>query len=163
MLFRNNKNDFILINYRKVTDLITAEFLHDLYNQHDYTINPVRFRHTISIFENGIFSSYAPKYEWEMIRKYVGNKYLTCDKEFRENLLRYLSFDKKVFKNYLSDLENINLFEKSLEELGKLLIDLHFSALNNIYKVNLVQIEQGLFYALTERLKEKYSKVYCDY
>ena len=91
MLFRNNKNDFILINYRKVTDLITAEFLHD------YTINPVRFRHTISVFENGIFSSYAPKYEWEMIRKYVGNKFLTCDKEFRENLLRYLSFDKKVF------------------------------------------------------------------
>lgn len=48
MLFRNNKNDFILINYRKVTDLITVEFLHD------YTINPVRFRHTISVFENGI-------------------------------------------------------------------------------------------------------------
>ena len=163
MLFRNNKNDFILINYRKVTDLITAEFLHDLYNQHDYTINPVRFRHTISVFENGIFSSYAPKYEWEMIRKYVGNKFLTCDNEFRENLLRYLSFDKKVFRNYLSDLENINLSEKSLEELGKLLIDLHFSALNNIYKVNLVQIEQGLFYALTERLKEKYGLDYKKY
>lgn len=163
MLFRNNKNDFMLINYRKVTDLITAEFLHDLYNQHDYTINPVRFRHTISVFENGIFSSYAPKYEWEMIRKYVGNKFLTCDREFRENLLRYLSFEKKVFKNYLSNLENINLFEKSLEELGKLLIDLHFSALNNIYKVNLVQIEQGLFYALTERLKEKYGLDYKKY
>lgn len=81
ILFRNNKNNFILINYRKVTDLITAEFLHD------YTINPVRFRHTISVVENGIFSSYAPKYEWEMIRKYVGNKFLTYDKEFRENLL----------------------------------------------------------------------------
>lgn len=37
------------INYRKVNNLMSAEFLHDLYNRHDPQINSIRFRNTLVI------------------------------------------------------------------------------------------------------------------
>lgn len=51
------------INMRNVDDLLGVEFIHDLYNRHEPKINSIRFRHTITIWKDGIANSYAPLHE----------------------------------------------------------------------------------------------------
>lgn len=72
MLLDSNHNDWKLINYRSVGDLITAEFLHDLYNQAEIDLNPVHFRNTICVVKNGMFKSYAPQSEWDILAEVLG-------------------------------------------------------------------------------------------
>lgn len=72
MLLDSDHDDWKLINYRSVGDLITAEFLHDLYNQAEIALNPVHFRNTICVIENGMFKSYAPQSEWDTLAEVLG-------------------------------------------------------------------------------------------
>ena len=82
-------SEWKIINYRSVNNLITAEFLHDLYNQAEVQINPVHFRNTVCIIENGTFKSYAPKFEWDMLAKVLGNN-LIFHEPLRAKFSQYL-------------------------------------------------------------------------
>lgn len=158
-----NLENYELINYRKISDLITAEFLNELYGQYFYKVNPVYFKNVVSFYENGIFRSYAPKNEWNNIRKFVGNQFLDKNKFFLNNLKEYLEVDKSNFENFIKTLKD-NVQENSdIKDLVLSLIYLQTSSLNEIYPINLVQIEQGILYAIIEELKIKYGNNYKKY
>ena len=149
-------SEWKIINYRSVNNLITAEFLHDLYNQAEVQINPVHFRNTVCIIENGTFKSYAPKFEWDMLAKVLGNN-LIFHEPLRAKFSQYLEkpqddlllLIEKLNKKYDSNIKITN------EELFYDLSDLHFLALNQIYAINLVQFEHALDYAIKKLNNEE--------
>ncbi|MGI6681075.1 MAG: PEP-utilizing enzyme [Bdellovibrionota bacterium] len=161
MLFDNNvvhKNNYAfddlskwkIINYRSINDLITAEFLHDLYNQAELQINPVRFRNTVCVIENGGFKSYAPIVEWEAMAKILGNN-LIMSQSLREKFSDYLERPQAELLEFIEKLEKRYVIEKnniSKEEIFYDLSQLHFLALNQIYAINLVQFEHALDFAI---------------
>lgn len=150
-----NMSDYKLINHRNVNKLIDAEFLHDLYNQAVLEINPVRFRNVVSYYKNGIFDAYAPKNEWNFLSEYVGNKFLTEDETFLSRLDIYIEKPKKELLTFISNFEKENLKNDSARSLVDSLIEIQYLALSEIYGINLVQIEEGLYYAIKKFIKSE--------
>ena len=156
MLFSNTVNDnYKIINHRNVDKMIDVEFLQDLYSQVDLEINPVRFRNIISIYRDGIFQAYAPEKEWNFLQEYVGNKFLEKDRSFLIGLNHYIEFPKTELKKLLKSIAQRDLNSDSPKILCHTLIKLHFCALNEIYGINLVQIEEGLHYAIKKFLQSE--------
>lgn len=141
------------INYRKVNNLMSAEFLHDLYNRHDPTINSIRFRNTIVIKKHDEVRSYAPKVEWDNLVNWFSVKFLAGDIETFNNINNLINYDRKRLIDFIESMKSIDLTNLSNVDLAVLLIDSHYLPLGEIYKVNLVQIEKSLNYALVELLK----------
>ncbi len=52
--FSPNAVEWKRINMRNVVHLMGVEFIHDLYNRHEPKINSIRFRHTVTIWKDGI-------------------------------------------------------------------------------------------------------------
>lgn len=147
---KQKKETWKLINYRNVKDMITAEFLHDLYNQTVVELNPVHFQNTICIVENNMFKSFAPQDEWDSLAETLGEK-LLHDKKLREKFSKYLerpqtdlhTLIKALEKKYNSASSQIND-----KEMYNDLQQLHYLALDRIYAINLVQFEHAFSYCL---------------
>lgn len=148
----SQKVNWKLINYRTVSNLITAEFLHDLYNRHSYEVNSVRFRNTLCILKDFDFRSYAPQREWELLEIELGERFLERDPVLIAELNLYIHKDKKRLREYLngfpSSLDNI-----SPKKAYQMLVHLHFLALGEIYGINLVQIEHAISWAIAKHLQ----------
>lgn len=143
--------DWKLINYRVIDDLITAEFLHDLYNRHLPEINSIRFRNTVCVLRDNQFMSYAPKKEWEILGQILGTRLLNNERNLHGKIYTYINKPKENLELILKDLSTENYIEvKSKEELYYLLLELHYISLGEIYGINLVQIEHGINWALSE-------------
>ncbi len=67
------------INMRKVSHLIGAEMLHNLYNRHWPRINSLRFRHTVTNFKHGTVEAYAPIDEWKYMQHWLSQRFLALD------------------------------------------------------------------------------------
>lgn len=157
MLLDSSHDDWKLINYRSVGDLITAEFLHDLYNQAEIDLNPVHFRNTICVVENGMFKSYAPQSEWDILAEVLGQN-LINNAELRASFSSYLERPQKDLIDLISKIQNTYAnvsADKSNKDIFFDLSKLHFLALDNIYAINLVQFEHALGYAIEQQLHGK--------
>lgn len=158
MLLNDGHNgDWKLINYRSVGDLITAEFLHDLYNQAEITLNPVHFRNTVCVVENGMFKSYAPQSEWDTLAEVLGND-LIRNSELRQSFSKYLERSQDDLTDFITNTNDRytsitrNISHKDIfYDLSKL----HFLALDKIYAINLVQFEHALGYAIDQLLGDQ--------
>jgi phosphohistidine swiveling domain-containing protein len=148
-----SKIEWKRINMRNITHLLGVEFLHDLYNRHLPQINSIRFRNTIIIWKNKIANSYAPKEEWDTVAQYLGEKFLRLDKNLITEVKKLVNSKPKFLNKFLNNFPK-NLAKLSNLELGLLLIDLHYFTLGELYKVNLVQLEHALTYAIDKLLKE---------
>lgn len=142
-----------LINYRKVDDMIAAEFLHDLYNRHQPEINSLRFRNTLCFYHGNKFTSYAPVAEWETIEEILGNKFLNMDKTLFDEIYKYINRDKPHLTVLLEKLDNADLPSDG-KTLASLICDLHYIALGEIYGVNLVQLETAISWAIRKYLED---------
>jgi phosphohistidine swiveling domain-containing protein len=137
-----------LINFRTVSNFITAEFLHDLYNRHSYEVNSIRFRNTLCLLNRSDFRSFAPQAEWDMLERELGERFFERDPILLEELELYIKKDKQRLKNFLNKIKpKINSF--SAKECYQALSHLHFLALGEIYGINLVQIEHALSWAIS--------------
>lgn len=76
---KNKSVEWKRINMRNVAHLMGVEFIHDLYNRHEPKINSIRFRHTITIWKDGIVNSYAPIHEWNRLGEVLGSQYYSLD------------------------------------------------------------------------------------
>ncbi|MEO2248516.1 PEP/pyruvate-binding domain-containing protein [Staphylococcus saprophyticus] len=151
-----NYKKWKLINYRTVDDLISAEFLHDLYNRHIPTINGVRFRNTICVYRHNNFYSYAPVEEWENVSFNIGERIYNMDHKLYKRLYSYIEEPKIYLHSLIDKLKNENLLKNSSSaSLFFLLQELHYTALGEIYGINLVQVEEGINYALNKFCNEK--------
>lgn len=154
LLGEGKSDDWKLINYRQVGDLVVAEFLHDLYNQAMLDLNPVHFRNTVCVIENGEFRSFAPQKEWDYLAEGLGEK-LIRDPDLREKFSKYLERSQKDLTDLMDKLQ-MKYQDPSSSISGKDafydLADLQYMALDRIYAINLVQFEHALGHALTEML-----------
>lgn len=146
------------INMRSVDDLLGLEFIHDLYNRHDPRINSVRFRHTITIWKNGIVNSYAPVREWERLRELVGAQYYTLNSHVIEQTKKLYRRTRKHFYSFMRCLKKTDLASLSNSDLALLLINFQSVVLGELYVLNFVQIEHGLNSATRQVIGEIFSE-----
>jgi len=149
---KSNLKNWQQINYRQVNNLLSAEFLHDLYNRHDPIINSIRFRNTLIIKKGNKVKSYAPKIEWEMLIMWMSERFLRNESEIFDGVNALISYDRARLRNFLSKLDALDL--ESVDQIGLalLIMDMYYLPLGEIYKVNLVQIEKSLNCAIIKLL-----------
>lgn len=144
------------INMRTVEHLIGVEFIHDLYDRHVQRINFIRFRNTITIWKNGTVNSYAPEKDFELLERWFGEKFFILDETVLREFSTLLNSDRVFFNEQVERFENANLPELSNLQLGLLLIDVQQYSLGELYKMNFVQAEYSLTYAIKRILKEEF-------
>jgi|SRR3989344_1748066 len=140
----NNSKEWKRINMRNVDHLLAVEFIHDLYNRHEPKINSIRFRHTVSIWKDGIVNSYAPLQEWNRLGELLGYQYYSLNPiviGHTKNLYRRKREHFHAFMNYI---KSIDLASLPNNDLASLLINFQSLVLGELYVLNFVQVEHGL-------------------
>ena len=148
----SQKVNWKLINFRTVSNLITAEFLHDLYNRHSYEVNSIRFRNTLCLLKRSDFRSFAPQEEWDLLERELGERFFERDSILLEEIALYIKKDKRRLKSFLAKIKP-EMSSLSVKECYQALSHLHFLALGEIYGINLVQIEHALSWAISRHFK----------
>lgn len=151
---KNGRTEWKRINMRNVEHLLGVEFMHDLYKRHNPNINSVIFRHTVTIWKDGIVNSYAPENEWDNIGKTIGYKYYSLDKDLIRETKKLYSRNRIASSKLIKRLSQINLINMSNDELSVLIIDFQSIVLGDLYVLNFVQIEHGLNSAIHKVLKD---------
>ncbi|RWZ78927.1 MAG: hypothetical protein EOT05_04265 [Candidatus Microsaccharimonas sossegonensis] len=142
------------INMRSVSHLLGAEMLHNLYNRHWARINSLRFRHTVTTYKQGIVEAYAPIDEWQYLQNWLSKKFVNLDSVLIREIEAIMNPDYKFVDEIIAKVNDSDLAKISDDELGLLLIDIMDYPLGEIYKLNVVQIEYSLNYALHKILEE---------
>lgn len=142
------------INMRSVSHLLGAEMLHNLYNRHWARINSLRFRHTVTTYKQGIVEAYAPIDEWQYLQNWLSKKFANLDTVLIREIETIMNPDYKFVDEIITKVNGSDLEKISDDELGLLLIDIMDYPLGEIYKLNVVQIEYSLNYALHKILEE---------
>lgn len=150
-----NEKTWRRINMRKVSHLIAAEMLHNLYNRHWPRINSLRFRHTITNFKHGIVEAHAPVREWSYLQHWLSERFLALDPILIREIEAIMNPTYEFVDEVMQRVDSADLKNISNRELALLLIDIMDFPLGEIYKLNVVQIEYGLNFAL-HRMLEKY-------
>lgn len=142
------------INMRSVAHLMGVEFIHDPYNRHEPKINSIRFRHTITIWKDGIVNSYAPIHEWNKLGEILGDQYYSLDPLLIKSTKTLYQRKREYFHAFIKKLRRTNFSELSNEELASLLIHFQSIVLGELYVLNFVQIEHGLNIAVRKVISE---------
>lgn len=142
------------INMRKVAHLIGAEMIHNLYNRHWPRINSLRFRHTITNFKQGTVESFAPVQEWSYLQHWLAKKFVATDPVLIREIEAIMNPDYKFVNEIMQKVDTTELEKISNQELALLLIDIMDFPLGDIYKLNVVQIEYSLNFALHKVLEQ---------
>lgn len=142
------------INMRKVSHLIGAEMIHNLYDRHWARINSLRFRHTVTNVKDGIVESYAPVKEWAYLQHWLSQKFLSLDPVLIREIEAIMKPTYEFVHEVMERVDTAKLSKISDQELALLLIDIMDYPLGDIYKLNVVQIEYSLNYALHKVLEQ---------
>lgn len=151
---KNKSVEWKRINMRNVAHLMGVEFVHDLYNRHEPKINSIRFRHTITIWKDGIVNSYAPIHEWNRLGEILGDQYYSLDPLLIESTETLYQRKREYFHAFIKKLQQTKLSELSNEDLASLLIHFQSIVLGELYVLNFVQVEHGLNIAVREVISE---------
>lgn len=108
---------------RNVAHLLGVEFIHDLYNRYLPRINSIRFRNTIIVWKNGIINSFAPQEEWDMLEKWLGEKFIRCDPILLREVKKLVNSKSDFLDKFLKSFPK-NLTKIDNVRLGLLLLDL---------------------------------------
>lgn len=143
------------INMRKVAHLAGAESIHNLYNRHWPRINSIRFRHTLTNYKDGRVESFAPINEWQLLQHWLSKKFIALDPVLIREIEAILNPTYDLIDELMARIDSIDLSELSDQDLALIFIDVMDYPLGEIYRLNVVQIEYSLNYALHSIL-EKY-------
>lgn len=142
------------INMRKVAHLIGAEMLHNLYNRHWPRINSLRFRHTVTNFKDGTVESFAPINEWSYMQRWLSQKFIDADPVLIREIGAVMNPTYDFVQEVIDKIDDSDLANIDNQQLALLLIDIMDFPLGDIYKLNVVQIEYSLNFALHKILEE---------
>jgi phosphohistidine swiveling domain-containing protein len=142
------------INMRKVSHVIGAEMIHNLYDRHWARINSLRFRHTITNVKDGIVESYAPMAEWDYLQHWLSQRFLSLDPILIREIEAIMCPTYALVDEIIDRIDGSDLRKCTNQELALLLIDIVDLPLGDIYKLNVVQIEYSLNFALHKVLQE---------
>ncbi len=138
------------INMRNVAHLIGVEFIHDLYNRHEPKINSIRFRHTVTIWKDGIVNSYAPAHEWRRLEELLGHQYYRLDPLIINQTKLLYRRRREHFHAFIKTLHATNFTKLSDADLFSVLTNFQSLVLGELYVLNFVQVE----YALNKTIKK---------
>lgn len=141
---KSESTEWKRINMRSVAHLMGVEFIHDLYNRHEPKINSIRFRHTITIWKDGIVNSYAPIHEWNRLGEILSDQYYSLDPLLINGTKTLYRRKREYFHAFIKRLRKKKLSSLSNEELASLLIQFQSVVLGELYVLNFVQVEHGL-------------------
>lgn len=150
----DNSTEWKRVNMRSVAHLLGVEFVHDLYNRYDPKINSIRFRHTITVWKDGILNSYAPVSEWDQLGKIVGSQYYELDPSILKYTNSLYSRNRTEFHTFIKKIKNTDFSLLTNQKLSFLLLNFQSIVLGELYVLNFVQIEHGLNLAIKKVLKE---------
>jgi len=139
---------------RNVKHLLGVEFIHDLYNRYDPKINAYRFRHTITIWKDGILNSYAPLHEWERLGNLVSEQFYNLDEVTLKGVRNLYARKRETYHHFIKYIKNKKLNSVSNTELALLLTNFQSIVLGELYVLNFVQVEHGLNIAIRRILEE---------
>lgn len=139
---------------RTVAHLLGVEFIHDLYNRYDPRINAVRFRHTVTVWKDGIVNSYAPQTEWEELGRIVGYQYYSLDESIIRATKSLYKRKRKYYYKLIRSLEHTDLENMEDKDLASVLLNFQSLVLGELYVLNFVQVEHGLNTAIKQVLSE---------
>jgi phosphohistidine swiveling domain-containing protein len=139
---------------RTVAHLLGVEFIHDLYNRYDPRINAVRFRHTVTVWKDGIVNSYAPQTEWEELGRVVGYQYYSLDESIICATRSLYKRKRKYYYKLIRSLEHTDLESMADKDLASVLLNFQSLVLGELYVLNFVQVEHGLNTAIKQVLSE---------
>ena len=151
LLARSTSQTWRLINYRTVDDLVSAEFLHDLYNRHRPEVNSIRFRNTRCVYRGTEFTSYAPIEEWGRLESTLGYQFFQHHPRLFAQIRNYMLYKKPHLWEILNRMEGNDVPTDAME-LAQQFVDLHYTALGEIYGINLVQLEHAICWAIKQHL-----------
>ncbi len=147
-------NDFKRINMRTVAHLLGVEFIHDLYNRYDPRINAIRFRHTVTVWKDGIVNSYAPQAEWEELGRIVGYQYYSLDESIICATKSLYKRKRKYYYKLMRSLAHTDLQNIANKDLASILLNFQSVVLGELYVLNFVQVEHGLNTAIKRIIAE---------
>lgn len=139
---------------RRVAHLLGAEMIHNLYDRHWPQINSIRFSNTKTTYKNGVVESYAPVAEWEYLQRWVSEKFINLDQVLIREIEAIINPVYPLTDELCTTTDALDLRQVSNSKLATLLIDIMDVPLGEIYKLNVVQIEYGLNFALDKVLQE---------
>lgn len=137
-----------LINYRPLSDLVSAQFLFDLYDQFDPRINVFRFRNVVGVYRDSSMYTYAPEADWEYLVQRIARGTQTFAFAERVDRLEQLFANQKQRLHLLLsrfDTAYPQLEHANNEVLCDWLVELYYQALNEIFVMNLVPLEAGYY------------------
>ena len=133
---------------RKVAHLAGAESLHNLYNRHWPSINSIRFRHTLTNYKDGRAESFAPISEWQYLQHWLSKKFISQDAVLIREIEAILNPTYELIDELMNKVDDLSLEQLNNQELALIFIDIMDLPLGEIYRLNVVQIEYSLNYAL---------------
>lgn len=154
-IFPHETEHWRRINMRKVAHLAGAESIHNLYNRHWPRINSIRFRHTLTNYKDGRVESFAPVSEWQFLQHWLSKKFVILDPVLIREIEAILNPTYDLIDELMARIDGIDLSELSDQDLALIFIDVMDYPMGEIYRLNVVQIEYSLNYALHSIL-EKY-------
>lgn len=151
---KNKSTEWRRINMRSIAHLLGVEFIHDLYNRHEPKINSIRFRHTITIWKDGIVNSYAPVHEWDRLGEILSDQYYSLDPILIESTEILYRRKREHFHAFIKKLQQTKFSELPNKDLASLLIHFQSIVLGELYVLNFVQVEHGLNIAVKRVISE---------
>jgi phosphohistidine swiveling domain-containing protein len=146
--FPHDSTHWRRINMRKVAHLAGAESLHNLYNRHWPSINSIRFRHTLTNYKDGRVESFAPISEWQYLQHWLSKKFISQDTVLIREIEAILSPTYELIDELMAKVDGLDFVKLSNQELALIFIDIMDLPIGEIYRLNVVQIEYSLNYAL---------------
>lgn len=148
------------INFRNIDSMLSAQFIYDLYDQYNSTINWFRFKNICLYYQDNKLWSYTPYNDWDKVLDNIAKQFKDPDKWSNPNIIErccwYYNRKETLLNKFLKDNKNIKLDKLSNEDLYNLLFVWYQITLNQIYFINLAPVELGLQRAISELGSSKY-------
>lgn len=147
-----------LINFRPLEDLLSAQFLFDLYDQFDPRVNVFRFRNVVGVYRDACMYTYAPESDWQYLIERISRGVESFAFPGRVERLEQLFVNKK--ERLLQLMAKYDAVEEQFEQqsnavLCDWLVELYYQALNEIFVMNLVPLEVGYYQRLLSNFREE--------
>ena len=146
--------DWKQINYRNVNSMLSVQFIYDLYDQYNSTINWFRFKNVCLYYQDNKLWSYAPQDDWEKALSNISKLFRNPSKGSNPNIIKrcywYYHRKEKLLLSFLKEHSKTDFTKLDNQELFSLLFNWYQITLNQIYFINLAPVELGLQRAISD-------------
>lgn len=146
--------DWKQINYRNVDSMLSVQFIYDLYDQYNSTINWFRFKNVCLYYQDNKLWSYTPQEDWEKALSNISKLFRNPSKGSNPDIIKrcywYYHRKESLLLRFLKEHSKTDLTKLNNQELFDLLFNWYQITLSQIYFINLAPVELGLQRAISD-------------